>query len=197
MSKRTSVLWLLLPVAACSGAGALAPASLSEMEPAVMASVASFVAPPAEVLPAVQANDVATDGGCGFTHRGDQSRSLQLAVTGLHRAPSGDAKSTLAWTAPPFQSHLDGYEYRAYLAREGAGRAAWVDTGALAPTVELSPSRSGREYAFDVVARYRYPLGDGHVYFWYGPVSTTQQAASPVKGCGSSFGEPDTTLAIE
>lgn len=198
MRKGTSMLWLLLPVAACSGAGAVSPASPPEMERAVMTSVVSAVTPPAGLLPVVWSReDVGAEVGCGFTHRGDQSRSLELAVTDVHREAAGTARPTLAWTAPPFTLHLDGYEYRAHVAREGARDAAWVDTGSPIPAVELPASRSGPEYAFEVVARYRFPLRNGHVYYWYGPAAATQHARSATTACGPSYGQPDTTLAYE
>ncbi len=195
MRKGTSMMWLLTAVVAAAGVGVAAPASLAEPEPAVMASVASGVALVASI-PVAPSNDAAPEAACEFTHRGDQSRSLELAVTGLHRTDDG-ARATLAWAAPPFTSHLDGYEYRAHVGREGPRGAVWVDTGALAPTLVLPAALSGRDHAFEVVARYRYPLGDGHVYYWYGPAAITGNAGWASAGCGSVFGHPDTTLAYE
>ena len=173
--KGTSMLGWLLAVAACSGVGAAASASLPEREPA---------GTNASALVAV----------CGFTHRGDQSRSLGLAVSGLHRE---GPPSALTWEAPPFTALLDGYEYRAFPAREGARLAPWADTGGLTPAVALAAARSGPEYAFEVVARYRFPLPDGHVYYWYGPIAATEPTPPARPGCGSTFGPPDTTLAYE
>lgn len=196
MRKGTSMSWLLTAVAATIAAGAVVPASLAAPEPPATASVASGVAP-VVWIPVAPSNDVAPEAACEFTHRGDQSRSLELAVTGLHRTDDGAERATLVWTAPPFTSHLDGYEYRAHAGREGPRGAVWVDTGALAPTVELPAALSERDHAFEVVARYRYPLGDGHVYYWYGPAAITGNAGWASAGCGSVFGHPDTTLAYE
>ena len=196
MRKAMSMSWLLPALAASIGVGAAAPAGLAAPEPPVTASVASGAAL-AGPVPVASSNDVAPEAACEFTHRGDQSRSLELAVTGLHRTDDGAARATLVWTAPPFTSHLDGYEYRAHVGSEGPRGGAWVDTGALAPTVELPAALSGRDRAFEVVARYRYPLGDGHVYYWYGPAALTGNAGWASAGCGSVFGHPDTTLAYE
>ena len=195
MRKGTSMSWLLPALVASIGVGAAAPAGLAEPEPAATASVASVAAAEISILVA-PSNDGATEAACEFTHRGDQSRSLELAVTGLRRTDGEAARATLAWTAPRFTSHLDGYEYRAHAGREGP-RAAWVDTGALAPTVALPAALAGGDHAFEVVARYRYPLGDGHAYYWYGPAALTGDAGWASAGCGSVFGHPDTTLAYE
>ena len=194
MRKRTSMSWLL-PALAIIGVGAAAPASLAAPEPPATAAVASGAAAVVSI-PVAPSNDAVPEAACGFTHRGDQSRSLELAVTGLHRKDGG-ARATLAWTAPRFTSHLDGYEYRAHVGREGPRGALWVDTGALTPTLVLPAALSGRDHAFEVVARYRYPLGDGHVYYWYGPAAMTGNPGWASAGCGSVFGHPDTTLAYE
>ena len=104
MRKGTSMLWLLLPVAACSGAGAVSPASPPEMERAVMTSVVSAVTPPAGLLPADWSRkDVGAEVGCGFTHRGDQSRSLELAVTDVRREAARDGAAAL-WRGRPHRS---------------------------------------------------------------------------------------------
>ncbi len=194
MRKGTSMLGWLLAVAACSGTGAAAAASPAEREPAGRTSVVATAVTGADRTPGGLSNGGAPDAGCGFTHRGDQSRSLDLAVSGLHRE---DAPAGLAWMAPPFTSLLDGYEYRAFPASEGARGAVWVDTGGLTPTVALAASRSRPDHAFEVVARYRFPLPDGHVYYWYGPIAGTEPTAPGRAGCGATFGPPDTTLAFE
>lgn len=196
MRKGTSMSWLLPALAASIGMGAAVPAGLAAPEPAATASVASGAAAEVSIL-VEPPNDAAPEAACEFTHRGDQSRSLELAVTGLRRADDGAARAALAWTAPRFTSYLDGYEYRAHSGSEGPRGGAWVDTGALAPTVALPAALSGRDHAFEVVARYRYPLGDGHVYYWYGPAALTGNAGWASAGCGSVFGHPDTTLAYE
>ena len=180
----TSMLGWLLVVAAGSGVGAAASSSPPEREPAGRTALAVAADTLAGSAPS----------GCGFIHRGDQSRSLELAVTGLHRE---GAPARLAWEAPPFTALLHGYEYRAFPAREGPSRAAWVDTGGRNPTVALDASRAGPGFAFEVVARYRFPLPDGHVYYWYGPVARSQQSHPARAACSAAFGHPDTTLAVE
>ncbi len=177
MSKGRSMLYFLLPLAASAGLAA-----------------APVVAP--HVAPVVLSNDDPAGAGCRFLHRGDQSRSLELAVTGLQAEVDENAGLVLAWTEPPFTMHLDGYEYRGYEAR-ASSRGAWVDTGSREPAVTLPSFPSGRGRDFEVVARYRYPLGDGHVYYWYGPMASTEPAAPPNAACASIFGQPDTMLAVE
>ena len=177
MKKEMSMLYCLL-LAGSVGAAAAAPAGSPGLAPAVP-------------------NHPPTNVGCAFTHLGDQSRNPKLAVTGLHAEGEEGAGFGLAWTEPSFTMHLDGYEYRALGTPEGSHGAAWVEAGGLETAVALPASLSGRDHDFQVVARYRYPLPDGHVYYWYGPIASTGHSASPSVGCGPIFGQPDTTLAVE
>lgn len=142
-------------------------------------------------------NDVPAEARCRFLHRGDQSRSLELAVTALRTEGDESTGSVLAWTEPSFTLHLDGYEYHGYVAGEGSRGTAWIDAGKRATAVTLPASLSGPGHDFEVVARYRYPLPDGHVYYWYGPVASTERTESPNAACGPIYGQPDTTLAVE
>lgn len=195
MRKAMSMLYFLLPPATSIGLAAAAVGA-PHVSPVVTTSMVSAVAPAAKAVPVALRNDVPAGAGCRFLHRGDQSRSLELAVTGLHT--EGDENAlVLAWTEPPFARHLDGYEYRGHVTRQGSRGAEWIDAGGRATAVTLAASLSGRGHDFEVVARYRYPLRDGHAYYWYGPVASTEQTASPNAACGPVFGQPDTTLAVE
>ncbi len=196
MSKGRTMLYFLLPLTMSAG---LAAASLvaPHVSPVVTTSTVSIVAPAAEAVPVAPRSDVPAEARCRFLHRGDQSRSLELAVTGLHAEDDENAGLVLAWTEPSFTLHLDGYEYHGYVAGESSRGTAWIDAGKRATAVMLPASLSGRGHEFEVVARYRYPLPDGHAYYWYGPVASTERTASPNAACGPIFGQPDTTLAVE
>jgi len=186
----------LLPLAVSVGL-ATEPLVAQRVSPVVMISTVSTVAPAAEAVPVAPPNDVPAEAGCRFLHRGDQSRSLELAVTGLRTEGDESAGTLLAWTEPSFTLHLDGYEYHGYVAGENSRGTAWFDAGKRRTAVKLPASLSGRGHDFEVVARYRYPLPDGHAYYWYGPVASTERTASPNVACGPIFGQPDTTLAVE
>lgn len=153
--------------------------------------------PSADLTSTVAMDRVPLNAGCGFTHPGDQSRSLNLAVSELHMEVGEPGKVMLAWTGPAFAKYLDGYEYRAYGTVDGSHAATWVDTRSREPGAEVVVLRSGNGYTFDVVARYRYPFRDGRNYYWYGPVATTEHTVSANAGCGPAFGPADAAPAYE
>ena len=200
MRKRAWMLYFLLPAAAaCTSPEAVRSADLLAAQPVLMTPVMSAIAVAADVIPVAAPNHDRTDldAKCGLTHSGDQSRSPDLAVTDLHLKSAEPEMVTLGWTAPPVTRHLDGYEFRVYVPRDGARSAAWLDTHGKRPVAEVAMRPSRDRHTFEVVARYRYPLRNGRVYYWYGPVASTEHSMSANTACRPAFGPADTMPVYE
>ena len=199
MRKATWMFCFLLPVAACASDESVRSADPLAARPVFLTPVMSAIAAVADVTPVAPPNHDRTDvdAKCGLTHSGDQSRSPDLAVSDLHAKFAEPGMVTLGWTAPPVTRHLDGYEFRAYVTRDGARSAAWLDSHRERPGAEVAMRPSRDRHTFEVLARYRYPLRNGRVYYWYGPVASTGHSTSTDAGCRPAFGPADTLPVYE